>query len=58
MVASVVVLATLPFFAGTAARVSHTEHDHLPTVWLAGISGGVQMRPAQDSWLRPAAQLY
>src|SRR5260370_27583400 len=56
-VASVVVGATLPLVAGAAAGVSETEHDHLPTARRAGISGGVQVRTAQDNRLRPAAQL-
>ena len=53
-----VVRATLPLFAGTAAGVSHPEHDHLPTARLAGISWGVQVRSAQNSRLGPAAQLH
>jgi hypothetical protein len=38
--------------------VSQTEHDHTPTARLASISGGVQMRTAQNNRLGPAAQLY
>ena len=52
-----VVRATLPLFAGSAAGVSHSEHDRLPTARLAGISGGVRVRTAQDNRLRPTAQL-
>jgi hypothetical protein len=38
--------------------VSQTEHDHVPTARLAGISGGVQVRTAQNNRLSPAAQRY
>jgi hypothetical protein len=38
--------------------MSHSEHDHLPTAGLAGISGGAQVRTAQNNRLGPAVQLY
>ena len=47
-----------PVATGTAAGVSHSEHNRLPAARLAGISGGAQVRTAQKPWLAPAMQLY
>ena len=34
------------------------QHNCLPTAQLAGVSGGMQVRAAQNNRLRSTAQLY